>query len=409
MRGGKIVEYKKKILGLLLFFTVSFIFLFYKSNTVFISNLMFLILNISTVLVLYSDSDFSLNSNSLVILFFIFALLSLVSVIWAEDVIKSGLRSLTLIQLSINNFIVYSILKKYKLGNYILWGIILVAFINHLIGLNLIHLGIKVYSGVRFVGTLGNSNGMAMLMIFSILASFIFLTRKLHIINVVFQYINILLSLYIVMLTASRKGVIFSLMFIFLYIISSLINLRRLLSLVLIFVVCSILSVKYLDMDKIRESYSVVEHRFYKLSTGLDNISSEGEINSSAKIRKYYIEEGISMFKERPLLGWGMNAFSIFYGTYSHCNYTEVLLGSGIIGFLLYYSMYIFLIIKILKMRKDILFFYLIFIVLFLLLRGIALVDYYSKLNLIMLVYLSCLAEINQKDSNISLIEEIGR
>lgn len=76
--------------------------------------------------------------------------------------------------------------------------------------------------------------------------------------------------------------------------------------------------------------------------------------------RKFYREYAMSMFLERPLLGYGGNAFvaemsRINYShiAYSHCNYTEILSSLGIIGFFLYYFLQGKMIISTIKQRLD--------------------------------------------------------
>ena len=65
--------------------------------------------------------------------------------------------------------------------------------------------------------------------------------------------------------------------------------------------------------------------------------------------RLMLVEYGLDWFKERPILGYGINNFRIlsnntamFAGKnfYSHNNYIELLVGVGIVGFLIYYSCY---------------------------------------------------------------------
>jgi len=407
MRGGKIVEYKRKILGLLLFLTVSFIVLFTGNNT-FVSNLMFLILNLTTIVVLYSENDFILYANYLIVTFFLFVLFVMVSLVWAEDVFRSGERGMTLLKLGINNLLLYNILKKYNVGNYLLWGIIFAAFINQLLGLHIISLGSGNATSLRFLGTMGNPNGVAVLMIFSLFASMVFLSRKISFLQTVYHFSNIILSMYTILLTASKKGIIFGFFIIMIYILSSFRSTKQFFKLALFIFFGGIIFYNTVDRSSIMVGFDMTRQRFEQFSRDLDHVSNDNTTKSSTEMRKYYIEEGFSMLRQRPLFGWGMDSFSIFHGHYSHCNYTEVLLGSGLIGGLLYFSIYFVLLIRILLMKSSTLVFYLVSFVIFLLLLGLAMVDYYDKLNLIILVYLSYVAESNPKESKVPLIKEIG-
>nr|WP_319473863.1 ATP-grasp fold amidoligase family protein [uncultured Sphaerochaeta sp.] len=69
-------------------------------------------------------------------------------------------------------------------------------------------------------------------------------------------------------------------------------------------------------------------------------------VDGSTSIRMDMIIRGLEMFKERPLFGWGLGAFTALsgYGTYSHNNYVELLVGLGLIGLLVYYSLSFFIV-----------------------------------------------------------------
>lgn len=62
--------------------------------------------------------------------------------------------------------------------------------------------------------------------------------------------------------------------------------------------------------------------------------------DTSTSIRMGMLLQGISMFKQRPIFGWGLGAFTDLSGfeTYSHNNYIELLVAVGLVGTLVYYS-----------------------------------------------------------------------
>lgn len=68
----------------------------------------------------------------------------------------------------------------------------------------------------------------------------------------------------------------------------------------------------------------------------------------STKGRQMYIEFGIEKFKERPILGYGIEHFALLfeqeYGSMhpSHNNYIQLLTSFGIVGLLLWYSAYFY-------------------------------------------------------------------
>ena len=84
-----------------------------------------------------------------------------------------------------------------------------------------------------------------------------------------------------------------------------------------------------------------------------------GTTDKSLIERKYYINQGIELFKKYPLFGYGGNNFAtkmreIGYShvAYSHNNYVELLCTLGIVGFILYYSYWAITIVRLIKMHK---------------------------------------------------------
>lgn len=76
--------------------------------------------------------------------------------------------------------------------------------------------------------------------------------------------------------------------------------------------------------------------------------------NTSDNLRAELIRYGLELFTENPLLGYGLNNYRLFHwsGVYSHNNYIEVLVSLGIIGFLVYYLMFIKSAIVLIRKRK---------------------------------------------------------
>lgn len=105
--------------------------------------------------------------------------------------------------------------------------------------------------------------------------------------------------------------------------------------------------------------FSAVTERFNLM---FDAFLGQGEAGNSTVTRLALIDIGIDLFKEHPIGGIGINnahfiAGDIFNHTdyYLHNNYIEMLADGGIIGFCIYYSLFIYLIIKFWRIRdfKD--------------------------------------------------------
>jgi len=69
-----------------------------------------------------------------------------------------------------------------------------------------------------------------------------------------------------------------------------------------------------------------------------------GRGDKSAALRQIMVDLGMEAFEAKPILGYGVNAFSVMYRqkygvlAYSHNNYVELLVTGGVIGLAVYYS-----------------------------------------------------------------------
>ena len=96
-----------------------------------------------------------------------------------------------------------------------------------------------------------------------------------------------------------------------------------------------------------------------RLNDILDMFSGTGNrATNSSWIRFAYIDLGIELFKKNPLLGIGIGNANIYtqmyyhHNHYLHNNYVELLACGGIIGFVIYYAMHLYLIVNYIKYRK---------------------------------------------------------
>jgi O-antigen ligase len=84
-----------------------------------------------------------------------------------------------------------------------------------------------------------------------------------------------------------------------------------------------------------------------RIETVFNLITGSGNVDSSTKIRLAMIENGIYWFKQKPIIGFGIDNFRFLweqiagYQTYAHSNYVDLLVGVGLIGTFIYYSFYV--------------------------------------------------------------------
>lgn len=85
---------------------------------------------------------------------------------------------------------------------------------------------------------------------------------------------------------------------------------------------------------------------------GIFNSSGVSE-NSSTGIRMGMADLGLRLFKEKPILGYGMANACYYNGVYLHNNYLELLVGVGIVGTFFYYLYIIIPLFKLIIMRIN--------------------------------------------------------
>lgn len=189
------------------------------------------------------------------------------------------------------------------------------------------------------------------------------------------------------LLTGSRAGVIVDALFLFIAFIMRTNNATKKIKYIIGFMV--VLITVYALIMYIPSLYSIVGHRFEILVKGF--LSDNGyDSKTSVYYRNAMTDYGYEWFKQRPILGWGLDAYTKLspYGTYSHNNFIEISLSSGIIGFLLYYGAMFVLLKDTLKRSKDkenieaIIYFALLISILFM---NVAHVDYLYRETLLFL------------------------
>lgn len=98
--------------------------------------------------------------------------------------------------------------------------------------------------------------------------------------------------------------------------------------------------------------YNLVGWRFEGMINGF--LGVESQTDASTETRMELVEYGIEWFQSKPFSGYGGDNFRYLMSVqhsgqtafYAHNNFIELLVDYGILGFVTYYSMYVFLIFK---------------------------------------------------------------
>lgn len=172
-----------------------------------------------------------------------------------------------------------------------------------------------------------------------------------------------LVFLMVVVFSGSRKallGLILGL-FIIVFLRSKISIYRKTFGLIFLIV---FIHVFYLIMTSFEPIYNVMGKRLEVLFNVF--------LGTESSVRTSMIDIGLSLFGEKPWIGHGQGQYSYISGfqTYSHNNYIEFLVNFGIIGFCLYYSVYLISFYRLIKIAKSyrngIYFFSMLIVILFL-------------------------------------------
>lgn len=268
----------------------------------------------------------------------LFVLYYYFSILWATSITDSLHYNNIFIQIVVNSFIFTNIVKDKETINKVL-GLIVCSLIY-----TLILLYIKTPSsswGVDRVGeAIGlHSNGLGMRLAIGTIICLYFLNKSKK------KYLYLLLAISfsgVALFTGSKKVIIMLVLGFFLFEI--LISKRKniVFNIVLIAGACYGLYVLIMTNPDL---YHVLGRR---IETFLLTISGEDQVNQSTIYRLYFINAAQQIFLNNPIFGCGANNFvtqmrmiNFDLVAYSHNNYWELLSTLGIVGFSIYYFLFI--------------------------------------------------------------------
>lgn len=144
--------------------------------------------------------------------------------------------------------------------------------------------------------------------------------------------------LFFILLSGSRTALAFPLIFMGVYYVVSsphVVSKLFIVSIVVVLLLFLVIKVDFL--------YNLIGYRVETLIWGVVGEDSMGDTDASTASRLKFIELGMEFFKESPWLGFGLSTFGFISGfeTYAHNNYVELLVGVGLIGCILYYSIHL--------------------------------------------------------------------
>lgn len=299
------------------------------------------------VLIIFKQKK--IRISPLIIVNFSFSLFCIFSILWAKDSFLAKEKSMTLLALSLLLLIIYNILVRLKIEDFekiikifCIAGFILSIYTLIYYGVNSYFNGL--YNNIRMGSELTNVNHIGYIASFSIAFDlfFILIRRK-------YLYIFLLIPTIIISLGTGSKKVVLSILItiVLIYIYQLFIknNIKRIVQLFLVL----LFAVTIFNLP----AFKVIKDRT------INSIASDGIGDSSTIKRKLYINAGMKTFSRHFLAGIGINNSPVANKTltghyvYFHNNYVELLADTGLIGFTLYYVVFIVLLFKLLQFIKE--------------------------------------------------------
>lgn len=229
----------------------------------------------------------------------------------------------------------------------------------------------------RYSGLTGNANLLALQLTLG--ACFIWLLpRKAGVLPCVFAVSAVVFA---VLVTGSRKAILIGFFFVVLVIIQimALVPPKRRKQFITLAVVTGCLA-----------GLTIVHHIH---QNGVSILSLQRAVDyqdSSYDKRTEMVEQGFQLWQQAPLFGNGADAFRELsgQGTYSHNNYVELLCNLGVVGVILFYSIYAQVLFRAMQARMTLRLYSWVFIVM-LVLADIGYVSYISKQAIMILMLLT--------------------
>ena len=198
----------------------------------------------------------------------------------------------------------------------------------------------------------GNANILATILMFAAFSSVYFVSFSVKRIGKIVFTVSFLLQLFALSLTGSRKFFILPILLLCaMIILNSYDKKKRHLFFKIIVAGLIFVGVFWLIIN-IDFFYNYIG---YRMETFFNFLRGEGKVDASTLIRQVLIDHAIAFWKQSPIIGNGLDTFKVMssYGIYSHNNYVELLCNLGIVGVIVYYSYFIYLIIRLFKIKTH--------------------------------------------------------
>lgn len=366
-----------KLIKEVLIFSYIFVICFYQiiEYSFFILNgigILFSLLIFYEILIKKS----SIRVNFFLILFFVNLIWFVLSYFWSID----SNEAFSIIRILMSIFIFSFFLYNYFDGFNKIEKVLLYFLINTFL-VSIFAFITFDYSqfGLRRFDSAGNPNYISILVLIALIISLYFIVEKK-------KYIFTLLwpvGVTFIIVGGSRKAILGLVLAIIL--IALLNNLEKPKKIFKTSLVCIILIT---FIYQLLTNVEIFEPTYQRISNLFESVRGSNVEDGSLNSRSLMISYGINYLTEKPVIGHGVGQYRILFGhetgsgreTYSHNNFIEIAVNNGLLGLILYYSMYLYIIFKFIRLRlvRDYLGKLMVILLFIIIIIGTGEVQYYS-------------------------------
>lgn len=285
------------------------------------------------------------------LLTFTFMLFCFMSCLWAENSSYSYLRASMIFEILLTVVFLYVYYGQYSTSDdllkVVMWGgyiVIILAFMT--IGIDSIFSILK--AGDRMTNDFLNANTIGMLAAYAVIVNFYYILRDK---KIMWWSILGVPAIIVIAVSGSRKSLLLVVMGIGLLLLMHYYDNRRVMNSFLRIILATVVFVIILFFLSRLSIFTGILERMQGL---VNLLLGTGTIDASSNLRSELTRLGIELFKTSPIIGIGIDNAKIYShkNYYLHNNFAELLSGGGIIGTVLFYSIYIYPLYKMFKYRK---------------------------------------------------------
>lgn len=213
--------------------------------------------------------------------------------------------------------------RRQEIFYYVGFGLFIGLAINTLEYFNILNFLNIVKDRSRFGGSLVNPNSYAFMAITGLFWILIYRYK------IRYWFVFLILCIHIIWFQALSRTYMVTSLFILLTLFNQ-VSFKNLFFLAVGF---------FIIINFVKIDFSNTTNRFLTIGQNKADLSTIHRVN--------YFQRAIEYWLEKPIFGWGTDAFrNINNSSYSHNNFSEILCNHGIIGFLIFYSLHLIMIIN---------------------------------------------------------------